>query len=132
MNQKEVVSRLTALGATLALLAVAVGAFGAHALKARLQATNMQQVYETGVQYHMYHALGILVTALFAQTMPANKKLFYTAGLLFAVGILLFSGSLYLLAVLNIKLLGIITPFGGICFLAGWAVLIRAAVTNER
>ncbi len=129
MNQKEEAEKLAALGAAMAFLAVAAGAFGAHALKSKLQPLQMH-VYETGVQYHMYHALGILAVAALAQTMPAKKKLFYTIGKFFALGILLFSGSLYLLAVINIKLLGIITPFGGVCFLAGWAMLVRAALKD--
>jgi len=96
---------------------VALGAFGAHALKDTLQANATTEVWKTAVLYHFVHALALLVLAL----LPGPSRV---AGGLFATGIVIFSGSLYLLAVTNIKWLGAITPLGGLCFLAGWAWLI--------
>lgn len=94
-------------------LAVAVGAFGAHALKARLS-PEMMAVFETGARYHMYHALAMSVAALAGTRWPPP---------LFLGGILLFSGSLYLLAISGLNWLGAITPLGGGLFLAGWICL---------
>lgn len=107
-------------GAFLMLLAVALGAFGAHALKSSLSA-EMQAVYETGVRYHAYHALGMLAAAWAAQQLQSRHA--HAAAACFLGGILLFSGSLYALALTGIRKLGAITPFGGLLFLAGWALL---------
>jgi len=104
---------LLRLGAVLCFLAVALGAFGAHALKATLPAHEMTEVWSKAVLYHFLHALGLLVLSV----LPAVQRV---TVILFVVGIVLFSGSLYLLALTNIKWLGAITPFGGLCFLAGW------------
>ena len=104
---------LLRLGAVLCFLAVALGAFGAHALKATLTAHGMTEVWSKAVLYHFVHALGLLVLSV----LPAVQRV---TVILFVVGIVLFSGSLYLLALTNIKWLGGITPFGGLCFLAGW------------
>lgn len=101
-------------------LSVAAGAFGAHALKVRL-APDMLAVFETGARYHAYHALGILAAA-WAQTQFGGK-LPGLAACCFTAGIVLFSGSLYALAWTGARKLGIITPFGGVLFLAGWALL---------
>jgi uncharacterized membrane protein YgdD (TMEM256/DUF423 family) len=109
------------IGSVGLFLAVALGAFGAHALRDHLS-ERMQAVFETGVRYQMIHSLAILVAALLVQRHP----LFQTAGLLYAAGILLFSFSLYLLAVTDLRALGAITPLGGLCFLAGHAVLFAA------
>lgn len=109
----------TAVAAILAGLAVAFGAFGAHGLKGRLD-PELLAIFEVGVRYQMYHALGILAAAALA---PERLKLI--AGL-FGAGIVLFSGSLYLLAVTDVRWLGAITPFGGLCFLAGWAAFAAA------
>ena len=106
------------------LLAVAAGAFGAHGLQARIDAHALQ-VFETGARYHMYHALAIGLAA-FAIRDAAEGPATAAAGF-FLAGILLFSGSLYLLALTGTKLLGIITPFGGVCFLIGWGCLAFAA-----
>ncbi|WP_423246402.1 DUF423 domain-containing protein [Methylococcus sp. ANG] len=98
---------------------VAMGAFGAHGLK-NVIAPEMLAVYQTGVQYHFWHALGLgLVTLLRAQASP-SRPLAWAAWLMLT-GIILFSGSLYLLAVSGIRWLGMITPFGGMAFLAAWA-----------
>lgn len=112
------------LGASFALLAVALGAFGAHALRDRLSADALA-VFETGVRYQMYHALGLLAVGYAAQRW--NGSLPTWAGGLFVAGIVLFAGSLYALALTDVKVLGAITPFGGLAFLAGWACLVVAA-----
>ena len=112
-------------GAVAGLIAVAFGAFGAHGLRGRLS-PDMLAVFETGVRYHMYHALALLLTAALAPRFPG--KAIVAAGWLFAAGIVLFSGSLYLLAVTGVAVLGAITPIGGVAFLAGWLSLIVAAI----
>ena len=103
--------------------AVAIGAFGAHGLKAHL-AAEMLTVYKTGVEYHFYHALGLLLVGVLAVIMP-NVYLKWSA-IFLSVGIILFSGSLYALAVSGIKWLGAITPLGGLSFIAGWVFLFVA------
>ena len=112
------------LGAVFAFLGVGAGAFGAHALRAHLAPDDLA-VFETGVRYQMYHALALLGVAYAASRWSGG--LTTAAGWLFVTGIILFSGSLYLLAISGIKLLGAITPLGGLCFLAGWVCLALAA-----
>ena len=114
-----------ALGAANALVAVAAGAFGAHALKARL-APDLLAVWDTGARYHLFHALGLVAVGLWLQLRPAPAV--GAAGWLLQAGILLFSGSLYALALTGTRGLGAITPFGGLAFLAGWAALVWAAL----
>ena len=109
-----------ALGALSAGVAVAAGAFGAHGLKARVS-PEMLAVFETGARYQMYHALGLLAVGWAATRWPAAGV--GAAGWFFVAGTLLFSGSLYLLALGGPRWLGPVTPLGGLCFLAGWAVL---------
>lgn len=116
---------LLLVGAVAGFIGVGFGAFGAHGLRGRLPA-EMLAVFETGVRYQMYHALAILVAA--AGVGFTENRLFRTAGWLFAVGIVLFSGSLYALALTGVTMLGIVTPFGGLAFLVGWACLIVAAL----
>ena len=101
-------------------IAVAAGAFAAHGLAARLDA-RMLEVFETGARYQMYHALALGLTALFMRD-GGNKKL-EAAAFSFTAGIILFSGSLYALALSGVTLLGVITPVGGLAFLAGWGLL---------
>jgi uncharacterized membrane protein YgdD (TMEM256/DUF423 family) len=113
------------LGALAGLTGVGLGAFGAHALRARLS-PEMLAVFETGVRYQMYHAVAVLVVAL--GMARSSGWLMSLAGWLFVVGIVLFSGSLYLLAITGTTRLGVITPFGGIAFLAGWTCLLLTAV----
>jgi uncharacterized membrane protein YgdD (TMEM256/DUF423 family) len=113
-----------ALGSLAGFLAVAFGAFGAHALKTRLT-PELMAVYRTGVEYHFYHALALLAVGIFALLHPARTL--DIAGLCFGVGILLFSGSLYALALSGVRVLGAITPFGGVLFLAGWSLLAWTA-----
>ena len=112
-------------GAVAGLIAVGFGAFGAHGLRGRLT-PDMLAVFETGVRYHMYHALALLLTAGLMPRMPG--KAIVAAGWLFTAGIVLFSGSLYLLAITGVTILGAITPIGGVAFLAGWASLVIASL----
>lgn len=109
------------LAAGCALTGVGLGAFGAHGLKSVLTPA-MLEVYKTGVTYQMWHALGLGLIAVFQQQTPEDKLLLKAGWLMFA-GIVLFSGSLYLLALLNLKWLGIITPIGGVAFLAAWLLV---------
>jgi len=103
-----------------------MGAFGAHGLKARL-GPDMLSVWQTGVQYHLWHSLGLILVGLCATLVPDGPWL-RAAGLLLAAGILLFSGSLYALALGAPRGLGIVTPIGGLAFLLGWAALAVAAL----
>ncbi|MEX2582910.1 MAG: DUF423 domain-containing protein [Gemmatimonadota bacterium] len=112
------------LGALLAFLAVAAGAFGAHALRERV-AADLLPVFETGARYHMYHALALFAVAWASNQWPS--ALTSAAGWLFVLGIVIFSGSLYVLALTGIRWLGAITPLGGVAFLAGWLCLALAA-----
>ena len=115
------------LGAVSGFLAVAVGAFGAHFLKPMLERLNQVQTFQTGVQYHMYHALAILAVGLAATQGPGRAL--NVAGWSFLLGTLLFSGSLYALSLTGVRVLGAITPFGGVLFLVGWAALGVAAAS---
>jgi uncharacterized membrane protein YgdD (TMEM256/DUF423 family) len=119
-------AKLTLLLAALSgLLSVAVGAFGAHALRARLDEYSLR-VFETGVQYQFYHALGLFGVALLLLRFPGNTLL-QSSAWMFVLGSVLFSGSLYLLAISGVRWLGAITPLGGLAFIAGWACLGAAA-----
>jgi uncharacterized membrane protein YgdD (TMEM256/DUF423 family) len=111
------------MGAVSAALGVAAGAFGAHGLRGRLT-PDMLNVFETGVRYHLIHALGLLSVA-WATTRWAGQAM-NAAGWLFLVGTVLFSGSLYALSVSGVRAVGIITPLGGIAFIAGWFTLAWA------
>jgi uncharacterized membrane protein YgdD (TMEM256/DUF423 family) len=127
-----VLTTFVRLGAIAGFLGVALGAFGAHALRDRIT-PDWLAVYQTGVQYHLIHALALLFVGLLADRLPtAAARTARVSGTLFAVGILLFSGSLYALALTGFRKLGIITPFGGICFLTGWALLAVAVSMRER
>lgn len=114
-----------ALGAGYGFVAVVLGAFGAHALKARL-APELLAVWRTGVEYQMYHALALLLVGLLAR-QGASTTL-NAGGACFALGIVLFSGSLYALALSGVRLLGAITPLGGVLFLAGWLCVLVTAL----
>lgn len=113
------------LGALLCAGAVAAGAFGAHALKARL-APELLAVYRTAVEYHFYHALGLVLVGSLASRMP-DATLVAASGWTMLAGIALFSGSLYLLAVTGIRWLGAVTPVGGLAFIVAWLLLAVAA-----
>ena len=110
---------LLRLAAAFCFLAVALGAFGAHALKATLQSSDMLDVWNKAVLYHLVHAVALVALAL---SGAGNRATYF----LLLAGIVLFSGSLYTIALTNVRWLGAITPFGGLCFLAGWAWLIIA------
>jgi len=107
------------IAAVLCFLAVALGAFGAHALRSTLEAHGMLDVWNKAVFYHFIHAVALLTLALYG---TINRGAWW----LVFVGILLFSGSLYLLALTNLRWLGAVTPLGGLCFLAGWGWLVLA------
>lgn len=111
-------------GAISAFIGVAAGAFGAHALKSRI-APDLLAVFEVGVRYQMYHAFALIVTAWVLGRWPGSAA--SAAGMLFIVGTLLFSGSLYLLSLTGIRWLGAITPLGGLAWLAAWLCLVWAA-----
>jgi len=113
------------LGCVFALLAVAAGAFGAHALRARLPA-DLLAVFETAARYQMYHALALLAAAWAAGRWPESTA--SLAGWLFVAGIVVFSGSLYLLCLTGVRWLGAVTPIGGVAFLLGWGLLGWAAL----
>ena len=115
-----------ALGAASAFVAVGAGAFGAHALRARL-APDMLAVFETAAHYQMYHALALISVAWVAARWPGGIAPW--AGWLFVAGTLLFSGSLYLMALTGMRWLGAVTPLGGLAFLAGW--LTPALATRQ-
>jgi uncharacterized membrane protein YgdD (TMEM256/DUF423 family) len=108
------------LGGALAFLGVALGAFGAHALKGRLSPQDLV-TFETGVRYQMYHALALLLVASFLAKGPSGAN--QLAGWAFTVGIALFSGSLYLMVLTGYRWLGPVTPLGGLAFLVGWGAL---------
>ncbi len=109
-------------------LSVAFGAFGAHALKARIS-TEMMAIFQTGNLYHQIHAVALLVIAGMLQ--GSHQSAVVLAGWLFLFGTLVFSGSLYALALTEIKVLGAITPIGGLAFLGGWGALIAAAFSRS-
>ncbi len=108
------------LGSLSAFLAVALGAFAAHMLRQKLSA-ELFNIFEVGVRYHMYHALGLFVVAWAITQFPEAHLAI--SGWLFVAGTILFSGSLYALSLTDIRWLGAITPVGGLCFLGGWLVL---------
>lgn len=109
-----------AIGAVAGFLGVALGAFGAHALKARLSAGDLE-IFETAVRYHLVHAVALLALAALANRIPAGVA--SLSGWAFSAGILIFSGSLYLLVLTGPRWLGAVTPLGGTALLVGWAAL---------
>lgn len=114
------------LGALNAAVAVGFGAFGAHGLEGRISA-RLIEVYQTGVQYHIMHALGLLAIGLVAAHIGGSALIAWSGWLLFA-GIIIFSGSLYTMAFTGIGWLGAITPIGGTAFIAGWILLVIAVI----
>lgn len=112
------------VGALSALISVAAGAFGAHALKQRLPA-DLLAIFETAARYQMYHALALCLVGVLALRSPSG--MLAASGWLFLAGTLLFSGSLYVLALSGVRWLGAVTPLGGLCFMAGWLLLAIAA-----
>ncbi|MFL0797779.1 MAG: DUF423 domain-containing protein [Cellvibrionaceae bacterium] len=113
--------------AVLGFLGVALGAFGAHGLKSRL-GEDMLAVWQTAVQYQFWHVLALLVVAILLKF--GSSSLLNAAGWAFLAGILLFSGSLYLLAFTGVKILGAITPIGGLAFLVGWGCLVAFVIRS--
>ena len=114
-------------GSGFALIAVVTGAFAAHALKTRLSPDTFQ-VFEVAVRYQMYHALGLIAVAWAASQW--NSQLIAASGWLFVAGIVIFSGSLYILSLTGIRWLGAITPIGGVAFIIGWGCLLWAAIRS--
>jgi uncharacterized membrane protein YgdD (TMEM256/DUF423 family) len=124
--------RIAAAGAFSAGAAVALGAFGAHSFRHILPA-DMLAVYETGVRYHMVHALALVAAGIAGlQGGHADRDLLAAAAWAFGIGTLLFSGSLYALAATGLGVLGAVTPAGGLAFLAGWALAGAAFLRGER
>jgi uncharacterized membrane protein YgdD (TMEM256/DUF423 family) len=109
------------IGAVLMALGVGLGAFGAHALKQKLS-VEMMAVYKTAVEYHFYHALGLILIGILYQLYPS--KMIVASGWVVFLGVVLFSGSLYFLSITDIKWIGAITPIGGVAFIAGWVLLV--------
>lgn len=119
-------------GALHGFLAVALGAFGAHALKEVLDDYG-RGIWETAVQYQMFHATGLLVIGLLMSTkLLGEVKQLNLAGIFFNLGIVFFSGSLYVLAISGIKVLGAITPIGGVLFLTGWVLIMLTALKHAK
>lgn len=110
-------------------LAVGIGAFGAHGLKAILEETGRIETFETAVKYHFYHSLGLFLTGILALVKP-DWKGFSFAAISMILGILIFSGSLYVLSLTGITWLGAITPLGGVAFILGWLRIFWAAAKN--
>jgi uncharacterized membrane protein YgdD (TMEM256/DUF423 family) len=117
------------LGGINAALVVMLGAFGVHGLKAKLTA-EMLAVYQTGVHYHLFHALGLLAVGLVA-TQIADSIYLKWSGWLMVVGIILFSGSLYVLSVSGLRWLGAVTPFGGFSFIVAWVLFVIAILKTS-
>ncbi|SFF59879.1 Uncharacterized membrane protein YgdD, TMEM256/DUF423 family [Fontimonas thermophila] len=117
-----------ALGAVYGLLGVALGAFGAHALRGQLP-EGLLSVWKTAVEYQMYHALALVLVGVLLRS--AESGLLYAAAVCFAVGVLLFSGSLYVLCLSGVRAWGVVTPFGGVLLIAGWALLLAALLSSR-
>jgi uncharacterized membrane protein YgdD (TMEM256/DUF423 family) len=117
------------IGSISAFLAVAAGAFGAHILKTKL-APELLEAYEIAVRYQMYHALAVMAVALLVAEKPV--RMLHTSGWLFIAGIVLFSGSLYMLSLTGVKWYGAITPFGGIAFLGGWLYIMIYGINLDK
>ncbi len=116
---------IVGIGAMLMLSAVLLGAFGAHALKTRLT-PEMLAVYQTGVQYHLVHALGLMLVGVMCKMQVSDhvkSRRLALAAIFMGVGVVLFSGSLYALAITGMSVLGAITPLGGLCFITAWALV---------
>ena len=119
---------LIVLGAIMAGLGVVLGAFGAHALKDKFSEPRYAAIWETAVQYHMYHAIGLIVIGILSNdALLGASSLLSWAGYLMFAGIIFFSGSLYILAVTGVKKLGAITPIGGVLFILAWIFVVLSA-----
>ncbi|MEP3390288.1 MAG: DUF423 domain-containing protein [Reichenbachiella sp.] len=116
------------IGAVLGLLSVVIGAFGAHGLKDILEENGRLDVFETAVKYQMYHAFALLFTSLLAEKINGNWAT--RAIFCFVIGVLIFSGSLYVLSISNIGMFGAITPIGGLFLIVGWVFVILGVIKN--
>jgi uncharacterized membrane protein YgdD (TMEM256/DUF423 family) len=125
MNAKQIMIS----GALLGFLGVAIGAFAAHAMRATLEANGRSATFELAVRYQFYHALALLFLGLWLRSYPAS--LLPWSGAFWLGGVLLFSGSLYLLSVTNNKMFAMATPFGGLLFLAGWVCVLIEAIRSR-
>ena len=123
---QQYIKTLLFLGCINAALSIILGAFGAHALRMKIS-EEMMNVYQTGVQYHFYHAIGLCIVGVAGIYLP-KTKLTRTAGWIMLLGIVLFSGSLYTLSISGIKFFGVIVPFGGIAFIVSWIILAIAVI----
>ncbi len=121
--------RFVIIGAFLGMVGVGMGAFGAHALDGVLKANGRQSTYETAVQYQFIHALAILFVSSALRRWPA--RLAKASGILFLIGTLLFSGSLYILAIFNVPIMGAVAPIGGVALILGWLCLGIVAWQNN-
>ena len=119
------------LAALLGAAAVAIGAFGAHGLESILEANQRADTFETAVKYHFYHALAMLAVGIWYRFEPTNKQLKFSL-ISFVIGILIFSGSLYILSLTGITWLGAITPLGGVSFIIGWIFIFIGAKKTAR
>jgi uncharacterized membrane protein YgdD (TMEM256/DUF423 family) len=126
MNGKQIIQLAAILGA----LAVGIGAFGAHGLEARLIENGRLDTFETAVKYHFYHSLAVFLVGILALIKPDWRGLSFSA-INLSIGILIFSGSLYLLSITGITWLGAITPIGGVAFISGWLGLFWAMTKNK-
>jgi uncharacterized membrane protein YgdD (TMEM256/DUF423 family) len=119
-----------ASGAVLGALGVALGAFGAHALKAMLEASGRSDTFETAVKYQMYHALALVLIGLLMGQIPAQAKWLTWSGYAFLVGVIVFSGALYLICFTGVRAWGAVAPIGGTLLIAGWLMLLWAATKS--
>jgi uncharacterized membrane protein YgdD (TMEM256/DUF423 family) len=115
-------------GSISAFLAVGLGAFGAHILKSKLP-QDMMEIYQTGVQYHIFHSLGLILIGIIAHWISQSPVVNWSGGFILA-GIIVFSGSLYILSITGIRTFGAITPIGGVAFLLGWILLAYVSLKS--
>ena len=121
----------TGVGGLFALTAVMLGAFGAHGLSGKITPEHLE-VFKTGAYYQMVHALALILTGMRMERRPGSTRLGMAAAWLFVVGMAVFSGSLYALAVTGTRAWGIVTPIGGLAFMAGWAVFVLAEIGGHK
>lgn len=112
-------------GIIFSVLSVIIGAFGAHALSEIIN--DKIAVFKTGVQYHMFHAIALILAGIISKILTINTS---TAAYFFIIGIILFSGSLYLISIFKFSNIGIITPIGGVCFIIGWSILFYNIINS--
>lgn len=130
VNNVSVLRAPLVLGALFAMLAVMAGAFGAHGLRSMVSARALE-VFQTAVTYQVYHAIGLILIALLAG-FGLHRRLLKLAAGFFLAGILMFSGSLYLLVLTELRWIGPITPIGGVCLMVGWALVLAAGLKGPR